>query len=179
VDRAPRDRQIEELLPLVHALAHRYAGLGEPLEDLVQAGTIGLIKAVDRFDRDRGAPLAAYAIPLILGEMRHHLRDLSAAVRIPRSVRRPRFEPLDEDALAAGDALGPAETLIVLVRAARALPEPQCRVLAMRYFGDLTQAEIADRLGISAVQTSRLLHRALDTLRAEIGEGLAAERRAA
>jgi RNA polymerase sigma-B factor len=81
-----RDHLVEQYLPLVRSIASRYRNLGEPLDDLVQVGTIGLIHAVDRFDPDLGVALASYAAPLILGEIRRHLRDRSATVRIPRQV---------------------------------------------------------------------------------------------
>jgi RNA polymerase sigma-B factor len=84
--RRERDRVIEQHLPLVRALARRYAGAGEPLDDLVQAGAIGLINAVDRYEPGRGAPLTAYAVPSILGEIRRHLRDRCATVRLPRTI---------------------------------------------------------------------------------------------
>jgi RNA polymerase sigma-B factor len=83
---AARDRLVERHLPLVRSLAARYRNLGEPFDDLVQVGTIGLIHAIDRYDAERGVPLAGYATPLILGEIRRHLRDRSSAVRIPRQV---------------------------------------------------------------------------------------------
>src|SRR5215203_3308195 len=75
-----RHRLIEAHLPLVRALALRFARRGEPLEDLIQVGCIGLIHAVDRYDPRRG-PFEAYAIPTIAGEIRRHLRDSSQAVR--------------------------------------------------------------------------------------------------
>jgi RNA polymerase sigma-B factor len=84
---AVRDRLVERYLPVVRSLAARYRHLGEPLDDLVQVGTIGLIEAIDRFDCDRGVPLLGYATPFILGEIRRHLRDLSSTVRIPRQVQ--------------------------------------------------------------------------------------------
>jgi RNA polymerase sigma-B factor len=84
---AARDRIVEQHLPLVRVLAARYRHLGEPLDDLVQVGTIGLIQAVDRFDPRRGVPLPGYASSIILGEIRRHLRDRSATVRIPRQVQ--------------------------------------------------------------------------------------------
>src|SRR5262245_21010111 len=82
-----RDQLIVEHLPLVHALARRYANRGEPLDDLVQVGTVGLIKAVDRFDPSRGSDLAAFAAPTILGEIRRHFRDKAWAVRVPRALQ--------------------------------------------------------------------------------------------
>jgi len=62
-DRAARDRLVEEMMPLVHSLARRYAGRGEPVDDLVQVGAIGLIKAIDRFELERGVELSTYAVP--------------------------------------------------------------------------------------------------------------------
>src|SRR4051794_3798581 len=82
-----RSRVIEAHLPLVQSIARRYAGRGEPVEDLVQVGTIGLIKAVDRFDPARGRDLAALARPSIESEIRHHLRDRSSVLRVPRTDR--------------------------------------------------------------------------------------------
>ena len=74
-------------MPLVRALASRYAGRGEPLEDLVQVGSIGLIKAVDRFDVDRGVDFASYAVPTIVGEIRRHFRDKAWAMHVPRRLK--------------------------------------------------------------------------------------------
>ena len=74
-DREARERALVELMPLVRALASRYAGRGEPLEDLVQVGALGLVKAVDRFDVDRGVEFSSYAVPTIVGEIRRHFRD--------------------------------------------------------------------------------------------------------
>src|SRR5215208_3208498 len=93
-----RRRTIESHLPLVRAQALRFVRRGEPLEDLIQVGCVGLIHAVDRYDPRRG-PFEAYAIPTIAGEIRRHLRDSSHAVRVPRRaaedyarVYRARFE---------------------------------------------------------------------------------------
>ncbi|HZE06886.1 MAG TPA: sigma-70 family RNA polymerase sigma factor [Solirubrobacteraceae bacterium] len=83
-----RDRLIESHLPLVKALARRYAGLGAELDDLVQVGALGLIKASDRFDPGRGVAFATFATPTIEGEIRPHLRDRSSALRIPRQLQR-------------------------------------------------------------------------------------------
>src|SRR4051794_14663251 len=82
-----RSDAIEAHLPLVRSIARRYAGRGEPLEDLVQAGTVGLIKAVDRFDPTRHRDLAALARPSIEGEIRHHLRDGGAGPHVARPDR--------------------------------------------------------------------------------------------
>jgi RNA polymerase sigma-B factor len=87
---AERERLIMEHLPLVRGLARRYADRGEPLDDLVQVGTIGLIKAIDRFDPERGYKLASFATPTILGEIRRHFRDRSWTVRVPRGIQEAR-----------------------------------------------------------------------------------------
>ena len=86
-DLSARDRLIEDNLPLVRAMARRYAGRGEQFEDLVQIGTIGLIKAIDRFDLERGVELQSYAIPNIVGEIKRHFRDRSWAVHVPRRLK--------------------------------------------------------------------------------------------
>jgi RNA polymerase sigma-B factor len=77
---------IEAHLPLVHHLAQRFRGRGEPYDDLVQVGTIGLLHAVDRYDPARGS-FAAFAVPTIVGEIRRHFRDRGWALRIPRRVQ--------------------------------------------------------------------------------------------
>jgi len=86
-DLGARDRLIEDYLPLVRRIARQHAGRGEPLEDLVQIGSIGLINAIDRFELDRGVDLAAYAIPSIVGEIKRHLRDRVGPIRIPRRLQ--------------------------------------------------------------------------------------------
>jgi len=86
-DREARDRALVELMPLVRALAMRYSGRGEPLEDLVQVGAVGLIKAVDRFDVDRGVEFSSYAVPTIVGEIRRHFRDKAWAMHVPRRLK--------------------------------------------------------------------------------------------
>ncbi|RJS46864.1 sigma-70 family RNA polymerase sigma factor [Nocardioides cavernaquae] len=99
-DPTSRDELLDQHLPLVQRCAWRFRDRGEPLEDLVQVGTIGLIHAIDRYDAERGVPFVGYAIPTIVGEMRRHLRDRASTVRLPRDVHelRPR-------ALAAAAAL--------------------------------------------------------------------------
>ena len=82
-----RDRLIELHLPLVEYLARRFAGRGEPLDDLTQVGMLGLIKAVDRFDTDRGVEFSTYATPTVVGEIKRHFRDKGWAVRVPRRLQ--------------------------------------------------------------------------------------------
>ncbi len=86
-DMQARERLIEENLPLARALAGRYAGRGEQFEDLVQVASIGLIKAIDRFDIERGVELETYAIPTIVGEIKRHFRDRTWAVHVPRRLK--------------------------------------------------------------------------------------------
>ena len=82
-----RDRLVEELMPLVRSLANRYAGRGEPTEDLIQVGAIGLVKAIDRFELEKGVELSTYAVPTIVGEIRRHFRDRTWGVHVPRRLK--------------------------------------------------------------------------------------------
>src|SRR3954447_18257013 len=92
IDRSRARSELVELhLPLVEHCARRFLNRGEPLEDLVQVATIGLIKAVDRFDTDRGVEFSTYAIPTVLGEIKRHFRDKGWAVRVPRRLQELRM----------------------------------------------------------------------------------------
>ena len=82
-----REQLIEQYMSLVRSLARRYSYRGEQLEDLVQIGAIGLIKAIDRFDIDRGVELTTYATPNIIGEIKRHFRDKGWSVRVPRGLQ--------------------------------------------------------------------------------------------
>jgi len=86
-DVAARQQLIEQYMSLVRSLARRYSYRGEQLEDLVQIGAIGLIKAIDRFDLDRGVELTTYATPNIIGEIKRHFRDRGWSVRVPRGLQ--------------------------------------------------------------------------------------------
>lgn len=88
---ALRDELITLHLPLVEHLARRFRDRGEPHDDLVQVGTIGLIKAVDRFDADRGVEFSTYATPTIVGEIKRHFRDRGWAIRVPRRLQELRI----------------------------------------------------------------------------------------
>jgi RNA polymerase sigma-B factor len=182
-DLAARDRLIQLYLPLVRKLARRHVGRGEQFEDLVQIGTIGLIQAIDRFKLERGVDLAAFAIPTIDGEIKRHLRDRAWPIRIPRRLQqldptlRARVtelvegdsEELDRDcALDHGYELG--EDRIALARGFRVLDPRERLLLKLAYFEGMSQARIADRVGLSQIHVSRLTRRALGKLRAEIGQ---------
>jgi RNA polymerase sigma-B factor len=86
-DLAARKQLIEQYMSLVRSLARRYSYRGEQLEDLVQIGAIGLIKAIDRFDVNRGVELTTYATPNIIGEIKRHFRDRGWSVRVPRGLQ--------------------------------------------------------------------------------------------
>jgi RNA polymerase sigma-B factor len=216
-----RERLVEMHLPLVEYLARRFAGRGEPLDDLVQVGTIGLIKAVDRFDIGRGVEFSTYATPTVVGEIKRHFRDKGWTVRVPRRLQELRaalttatadltqllgrsptvaelarhlklgeeevLEGLESAnaytaiSLEAGDGeggLSVAETLgedddalegveyrESIKPLVDALPARERRILLLRFFGNLTQSQIAADLGISQMHVSRLLARTLAQLR--------------
>src|SRR5690349_4727534 len=221
----PRDRAIEAWLPLARHLAHRYSGRGEPTDDLIQTATVGLIKAVDKFDPERGVDFAGYAIPTIIGEIKRHFRDRTWSVRVPRRLQELRLAiteanstlthtlgrsptvadiaahlgvseedvleglegaraynatslstPISADGSAElGDTLGGvdgefevAETRVALGPALASLSEREQRIVTLRFYGNLTQSQIADQVGISQMHVSRLLARALTKLRGEL-----------
>jgi RNA polymerase sigma-B factor len=181
-DLGARARVIQQYLPLVRRLARRHVGHGEQLDDLVQVGSIGLIKAIDRFQLDRGVDLATYAIPTIEGEIKRHLRDRAWPIRIPRRLQeldptlRARVADVVDgqngefdrhSALERGYELG--EDRIVLKHGFHVLDDRERLLLRLAYFEGLSQARIAQRVGISQIHVSRLTRRALAKLRDEIG----------
>jgi RNA polymerase sigma-B factor len=182
-----RRRLIESHLPLVHDVAVRFAQSGEPREDLEQVGALALVRAIDRRDPARRLTLQAYVARCVEGEMRRHLRDRAALVRIPRRVqaeeaqarrdtpaghdpraataRRP-LELLESDGDAVPldlDEVTLARTLISL--ASRALDPRERQIVLLRFYCDCTQAEVASALGISQSQVSRLLSSAMAKMR--------------
>jgi RNA polymerase sigma-B factor len=196
---------VMENLELVRRIARRHAAFGEQLDDLVQEGMVGLLKAIQRFEPERGVPFPAYASGAVSGEIRHHLRDRSSCLRLPEPVQELRSrlrtladearaetggEPelsdlaakagVDDEAAAEAATAGvvPLETELPapeseLVRTeARAeldarlarLDRREREVVYLRFFADLTQDEIAKRLGISQMHVSRILRGALETM---------------
>ncbi|MDX6639167.1 MAG: polymerase sigma-B factor [Solirubrobacteraceae bacterium] len=86
-DASARDELAEEMLPLARALAGRYAGRGEPIDDLVQVACIGIMKAIDGFDLSRDVRFSSYATPTVLGEIKRYFRDKTWAMRVPRGMQ--------------------------------------------------------------------------------------------
>jgi RNA polymerase sigma-B factor len=86
-DCAARETLVTHFLPLARKLAWRYAHSSEPFEDLVQVASLALVKAIDRFDPDRGTGFATFAIPTILGELRRYFRDCAWSVHVPRAAQ--------------------------------------------------------------------------------------------
>jgi RNA polymerase sigma-B factor len=136
-DAEARAELVVRFLPLARSLARRYERSSEPLEDLLQVASIGLIKAIDRFDLDRGLAFASFAIPTILGELRRHFRDHTWVVRVPQSLR---------------------ETSGRVNSARSALVERSGR--------EPTLAEIAAAVGVSQMQVSRTISPTLAYLHA-------------
>jgi RNA polymerase sigma-B factor len=223
-DRRARDELIERFLPLARKLARRYASSSEPYDDLFQVASLGLVKAVERFDPDRGFAFTSFAVPTIVGELKRYFRDSAWALHVDRSAqerarkigqaqreltsrtgRPPRVDEIalylelsqeevldglqvadaydaisldapiageNEDASTRLDVLGCDDGALDLVdaqatvfAAARHLPRREREILYLRFGEDLTQSEIAVRLGVSQMQVSRLLRRSLDRLR--------------
>src|SRR3978361_618780 len=91
-DTRARDTLAEEMVPLARALAGRYTGRGEPLDDLVQVACVGIMKAIDGFDLTREVRFSAYATPTVLGEIKRHFRDKTWAMRVPRGMQELQIE---------------------------------------------------------------------------------------
>jgi RNA polymerase sigma-B factor len=98
-----RGQLVQLHLPLVDHCARRFVNRGEPLDDLVQVGTIGLIKSVDRFDAERGVEFSTYATPTIIGEIKRHFRDKGWAIRVPRRLQELRMQITSASAVLSQD----------------------------------------------------------------------------
>ncbi len=159
---------VELHLPLVEYLARRFRNRGEWLDDLTQVATIGLIKSIDRFDLERGVEFSTYATPTIVGEIKRHFRDKGWAVRVPRRLQELKLSltPAVADSLGMiDDALEGVEYRESLKPLLERLPPREKRILLLRFFGNMTQSQIAAELGISQMHVSRLLARTLAQLR--------------
>ncbi|MDP4508555.1 SigB/SigF/SigG family RNA polymerase sigma factor [Nonomuraea sp. NBC_00507] len=221
-----RERIVEMHRPLAMEIARRYRYRGEPLEDLLQAAYVGLMKAVNGFDPSLGHAFRGYAVVTMTGEVKRHFRDRTWAIRVPRLYQERRSElnrlvadlsqdlgrsptvaelaakmniteedvlltldasaaystlsldaPLgtDDDAASLGDVIPEDDdTLSTMVdrEAVKplidALPSREKHILLLRFFGNMTQAEIAAEFGISQMHVSRILRKVLDQLRTEL-----------
>src|ERR671922_2926455 len=138
-DARARDQLAEEMLPLARALAGRYAGRGEPLDDLVQVACVGIMKAIDGFDVSREVRFSSYATPTVLGEIKRHFRDKTWSVRVPRGLQELQLQVAKErDKLT--NELGRSPTV----------------------------QELADAIDVSQMQVSRLIRQSLARLRMDI-----------
>jgi RNA polymerase sigma-B factor len=222
---ATREELVERFLPLARQLARRYARPNEPIDDLFQVASMGLLKAIDRFDPERGNAFSTFAVPTIVGELKRYFRDTGWAVHVPRPIQErigqvnravndlsrelgrsptpselathlghsveeileamdaakafdavsldmPRGGDSDGDGSAYADTVGATDDRFDLVEynaviepTMAALPERDRLILRLRFERDLTQSEIAERLGISQMHVSRIIRRSLDRLR--------------
>lgn len=226
-DMEAREQLVMSHLNLVRFLANKFKNRGEPLDDLVQVGYLGLLKAVDRFDPDRGLEFTTYATPTILGEIKRHFRDKGWSVRIPRRLqelsakvnqatdtlttqlqRSPTIQeiadyldasvdevleamesssayssvPLEgtgssenDDAPSVIDRYGSEDNelaftddRLVIEEALKGFSPREREVIELRFLKGMTQIEIAEQLGISQVQVSRLLRRTLKKIQDKI-----------
>ena len=114
-DVSARDQIVEQFMPLVRKIASRYAGRGEPMDDLVQVGSIGLVLAIERFDMERGVKFTTYAVPTIVGEIQRHFRDRAWAVHVPRRMKELSLKLARTIETTTGD-LGRAPTIAELAK---------------------------------------------------------------
>ena len=140
-----RERLVEQFIGLVEFLARRFRNRGEPLEDLVQVGTIGLLKAIDRFDLEREVEFSTYATPTIVGELKRHFRDKGWAVRVPRRLQELHLE-LTKVVGHLGHDLGRSPTVAEIAKAA-----------------SITEEEVLEGLEIAQAYNFTSLDAPLDT----------------
>ncbi len=223
-DERAREALIQRFTPVARSLARRYKHSSEPFEDLLQVAMLALLKALNRFDPDRGSTFVSFAVPTILGELRRYFRDAGWAIHVPRSLqeraletvraqdritqtrgRAPTLcelaaylelsvEEVHEAFLAAqaydpvsletphtvddGEAQPRSETIGAIddryeliecddavCNALQKITPQQRRILYLRFVEELTQTEIAARVGVSQMQISRQLRSSLDRLR--------------
>jgi RNA polymerase sigma-B factor len=224
-----RDRLVTGYLPVAQHIARRFAYRGEPLDDLEQVATVGLIHAVNRFEADRGTDFLSYAVPTITGEVRRHFRDQAWSMRVPRRLkdmhvsigaavselsqrlgRAPRPSEIaqrlgipteevlegleassayrsasldealagdDENASTAIEILGEVDAALDQVEYRESirpllakLPDRERTIVMLRFFGNMTQTQIAQRVGISQMHVSRLLSQTLAQLRSGLSD---------
>ncbi|MGH2751329.1 MAG: RNA polymerase sigma factor SigF [Actinomycetota bacterium] len=166
-----RERLVDQYIGLVEFLARRFRNRGEPLEDLVQVGTIGLLKAIERFDLEREVEFSTYATPTIVGELKRHFRDKGWAVRVPRRLQELHLE-LTKVVSNLGQELGRSPTVTEIAKAAGTSEENVLEGLeiAQAYnftsldapidSGDSGSTSFADQLGSEDHQLANLEYRA-------------------
>jgi RNA polymerase sigma-B factor len=209
----PRERLISDHLGLAKGLARRFIGRGIPYDDLVQVACLALVKAADNYDAEHRAAFSSYATPMIIGELKHHLRDQGWLVRAPRRLQEL-YAQVNESAARLSQQLGRSPTLheladangrrvdeilaameagrgyraepldplfeeatgslppttlgdddgVLEARLARLAPR-DALIVRLRFFDELSQDAIAERIGISQMHVSRLLRRAMEELR--------------
>ena len=115
-DMAARERLVEDHLPLVRRLCRRFNHSGEPLEDLVQVGTIGLLKAIEKYDPSRGDNFVAFAVPEVVGRIKNYFRDHGWAVKVPRKLQRQKMV-VDRAVRSLTQELGHAPTIPEIAQA--------------------------------------------------------------
>ncbi|MFH8394480.1 sigma-70 family RNA polymerase sigma factor [Streptomyces sp. NPDC018036] len=157
-----RRRQRRLNITLVQYAAGRFGSRGQDeMEDIVQVGTIGLIKAIDRFELSREVEFTSFAVPYIVGEIKRFFRDTTWAVHVPRDG-----ETALADFIGVNDnALELVEDFHALAPLIAQLDDRERRIIHMRFVDELTQAQIGEHLGISQMHVSRLLGRTLAKLR--------------
>jgi RNA polymerase sigma-B factor len=162
-DARARERLVKLYMPLVEGLAHRHDRRGAEHDDLVQAGSIGLLNAIERFDPKRGEEFVAFAVPTVAGEMKRHLRDRAATVRLPRSLHEASVRlPRAREALTAG--LGRAPTAAELAAEIRVTEEDLGRLEStIARAGEETAAE-PESSELEASEARLLLSNAFRTL---------------
>ncbi len=218
-----RNELFERFEPLAHKLARRYVGR-EPFDDLMQVASLALVKAIDRFDPDRGTAFSSLAVPTILGELKRHFRDVGWFAHVPRGMKELAMKvqegqrqlstasgrsptahdlatylelpvedvleglyaaeahhmtsfdvPFDdgrEEGATLLDTFGSederfehVEDAMTIAANLRGLTVLERRVLALYFFDEFTQVQIARKIGVSQMQVSRILRRATDRLR--------------
>ena len=226
-DMDARDKLVMSHLNLVRFIANKFKNRGEPIDDLIQVGYLGLLKAIDRFDPSRGLEFTTFATPTIMGEIKRHFRDKGWSVRVPRRLqelsakvnqatdtltsqlqRSPTIAEIadyldatvDEvleamesssayssvsleapsgaddddtpsviDRYATEDSdLAFTDDRIIIEEALASFSPSEREVIEMRFLKGMTQIEIAEKLGISQVQVSRLLRRTLKKIQDKI-----------
>lgn len=166
-----REKLVDQYIGLVEFLARRFRNRGEPLEDLVQVGTIGLLKAIDRFDLDREVEFSTYATPTVVGELKRHFRDKGWAVRVPRRLQELHLE-LTKIVQRLGQELGRSPTVEEIADAAGATQEEVLEGLEIAQAYNFTSLDapidsddsrsssFADQLGSEDQQLANLEDRA-------------------